>query len=689
MTALANLSIKPVLDPVLAPAVEPALEPSRVRSAWLLPYAVLGLFAAAILALLWFVHRHESEIDLNNLRRDTQLAELALTRKLLAHQEFASRLAGALSAGQTPETLTDQAEVYLRENPELLNAIWTREDGVMSWVAPGYKEPVALSRERPEPAERERMMRLTRATGRATYTEPYRDYQNEPYIEYHSPIIERGNFHGTVSATISLRAVMLRLIPPAITEKYRVALLDAEGRELFRLEDRRETYELLTQTVQLTLPWRNLHLSVTSYKTDSLIGRAILTALALALTGVLVWSLALLRRRVQQQMAADAALVASHERFVTVLDSLEAAVYVTDFSTGEVLFVNDNFKQVFPGFGTGAMASSVESALVPAPSASVPAQRLLDTAGRPSGVEVAEVRDGRTGAWFLLRAKAIRWVDGRIVRMHMVSDITARKHEAEKSRVQQEKLLLTQRLMSVGEMAATLAHEINQPLSAIANYNMGCVRRLKSGEWDRNELLAAMEKSSAQAERAGRVVRRVREFLRRREPQREPCDINAVIDDVAGLIELEAEQAGVTIIRALEPGLPLVNADHIMAEQVLLNLIKNGIDAMQHTPAPQRVLTITTRRAGAAVEISVSDNGCGIAASVEAELFSPFFTTKENGMGMGLNICRSIVEMHEGRLWFTRGADGGVNTSSSGDNSSANGGSAFHFTLPLASGASA
>jgi C4-dicarboxylate-specific signal transduction histidine kinase len=258
-------------------------------------------------------------------------------------------------------------------------------------------------------------------------------------------------------------------------------------------------------------------------------------------------------------------------------------------------------------------------------------------------------------------------VDGHQVRLTMISDITDRKEAEERNRVQQEKLLLTSRLMSVGEMASTLAHEINQPLSAIANYNMGAVRRLKSDHWKKEDLVSALEKSAAQAERAGRVVQRVREFLRRREPVREPMSINEVVIDVTELIELEAEKASVHLGLDLGDDVPLVNADRIMVEQVLLNLVKNGIEAMKQTPRTERRLTVRTRRTGNQVEVCVIDRGHGIPGEVAPELFSPFFTTKTNGMGMGLNICRSIVELHDGHLWFSANPAGGA---------------MFHFTLP-------
>jgi C4-dicarboxylate-specific signal transduction histidine kinase len=164
-------------------------------------------------------------------------------------------------------------------------------------------------------------------------------------------------------------------------------------------------------------------------------------------------------------------------------------------------------------------------------------------------------------------------------------------------------------------------------------------------------------------------VHRVREFLRRREPVREPMSINEVVMDVTELIELEAEKANAQIRLELGPDVPLVSGDRIMVEQLLLNLIKNGIEAMKETRQPERVITVATVPAGAQVEIRVIDRGHGIAADVAPELFSPFFTTKDNGMGMGLNICRSIVELHDGHLWFSANPGGGC---------------IFHFTLPPA-----
>ncbi|MBI2223893.1 MAG: PAS domain-containing sensor histidine kinase, partial [Betaproteobacteria bacterium] len=233
----------------------------------------------------------------------------------------------------------------------------------------------------------------------------------------------------------------------------------------------------------------------------------------------------------------------------------------------------------------------------------------------------------------------------------------------------QEKLQQTSHLITVGHMASTLAHEMNQPLAAIANYAMGCVRRLRAGNWDAQELLAAMEKAGAQAERAGRIIQRVRELVRKREPQLADCDINGVIVNAAGLIEINAEKNNVRIKLELAAELPVALADGVMFEQVILNIARNGIESMQQTPPHERELTMRSRlNQGGAIEIEIADTGCGIPASMAGTSFEPFFTTKPDGLGMGLNICRSIMELHHGQLWATRNSGRG---------------STFHLALPV------
>jgi C4-dicarboxylate-specific signal transduction histidine kinase len=279
-----------------------------------------------------------------------------------------------------------------------------------------------------------------------------------------------------------------------------------------------------------------------------------------------------------------------------------------------------------------------------------------------------ELEDAATGRWYLLAARAIRWMDGRPVGLYIATDVTERRRTEELGRQQQARLEMTSRLTTLGEMASTLAHEINQPLTAIANYCRGCVRRLRSGDWKREELLEALEKSAVQAERAGGIIQRVREYLRKRDAVPAACEINSLIGSVAATVEAEAGRRDARIRLELDPQAPPVLADRIMIEQVLLNLIRNGLDAMRETPARARELTISTAcDERNLVSVEVADRGCGLPSQLKEHLFIPFFTTKPDGMGMGLHICRSIVERHRGRLVAAPNPGGGTR---------------FRFTLP-------
>ena len=329
------------------------------------------------------------------------------------------------------------------------------------------------------------------------------------------------------------------------------------------------------------------------------------------------------------------------ERFATVLEGLNAAVFVRDSETGDLLYGNEQFRKTFPA---GSELPSL-----------------------PSWVDEGEVHDKARGRWYLIHSQPVRWIDGRAVRLQHATDITERRRAEALFRQQQEKMQMTARLVTIGEMATTLAHELNQPLAAISNYSMGCVRRLRSGSWDESELLEALEKGAAQAERASKVIQRVRDFVGRRMPNLVPCDINEVVGGVSSMIGLEARQNGASLNLELSEIVPYVRADPLLMEQVILNLSRNALEAMQETTPDDRQLTIRSRPNGNnTVEVEVIDRGRGIDPQLEANLFTPFFSTKSHGMGLGLHICRSIVEAHGGHVWVSRNPGPGVT---------------FHFSL--------
>jgi len=237
----------------------------------------------------------------------------------------------------------------------------------------------------------------------------------------------------------------------------------------------------------------------------------------------------------------------------------------------------------------------------------------------------------------------------------------------ERLQQQRERLEATAKLVAVGEMASMLAHQINQPLSAVVNYNRSCLRRLRSGHADPEQLAEIMEQASQEAARAGAIIQRVREFVRKREPDRRPTELNSLVEQTLSFMRAEAAKHNVALKFEPAHGLPQVDADRIMIEQVIVNLVKNGIEAMKEVGWSRELRVATALDEGRFVRVSVSDRGRGIDAESAEHLFQPFFTTKPEGMGLGLSVCRSIAEFHGGEIWATPDPAGGVT---------------FHFTLP-------
>jgi C4-dicarboxylate-specific signal transduction histidine kinase len=329
------------------------------------------------------------------------------------------------------------------------------------------------------------------------------------------------------------------------------------------------------------------------------------------------------------------ALAHADDRFAAVLEGMDAAVYVSDEKTDELLYGNERFRASFP------------------PGCEPPAL--------PRDQWQGEFHDSVRGQWFLMHTRAMRWVDGRPVRLVVATNITERKRGEAIFHEQQEKIEANARFVAVGEMASTLAHELNQPLAAVVNYSMGCVRRLRSGaQWNVAELLEMMEKTAAQAERAGKVLQRVRGFVGRRAPALVRCDFNEVIRNIMPMLLNEAQQHSADISLELAPQPAVVRGDTLLLEQVILNLARNALEAMGDTPAPERRLTIRSHVQDSAVVAEFIDRGRGIDPQLEAHLFTPFFSTKARGTGLGLHICRSIVEAHGGRLWMSRNAERGA-----------------------------
>ena len=251
-----------------------------------------------------------------------------------------------------------------------------------------------------------------------------------------------------------------------------------------------------------------------------------------------------------------------------------------------------------------------------------------------------------------------------------IRDISERRRAEDEVRGMRDRLTHFSRLSTMGEMAAGLAHEINQPLTAIATYAQASQRLLNQPQPNVADVLGALEQINLQALRAGEVIRRLRDFVRNREVKREAVSCRRLLDDLRLLAETDAQHHDVQLRIDCESDLPEFQADSIQLQQVVLNLVRNAIDAVASLPRERREVTIrAARNDDGDLEIAVSDRGPGIAAEVVEQLFLPFFTTKTGGTGLGLAISRSIVRAHGGSLWHTPNPAGGAT---------------FSFTLPVA-----
>jgi two-component system sensor histidine kinase DctS len=314
-----------------------------------------------------------------------------------------------------------------------------------------------------------------------------------------------------------------------------------------------------------------------------------------------------------------------------------------------------------------------------------PGARLADVASRLAGLQpLLEARDPASAPSRLALRAGERTFDATVARIPPGRLALRLAEPAERGRALQrhledrERLLFTSRVISVGEMATTLAHELNQPIGAVVNLLRGMEMRLAREDSPLPEdLRRAVGRATELALFASRIIARIREYTQSRSPKRDPLDLARVVRASVQLLDWEVRRDAVWLDLDAPEDVPLpVTGDEVMLQQVFVNLVRNALDAMRELPAgAPRVLGVQARAASAAqVEVAISDTGVGLSDDAQARLFVPFASTKPSGMGIGLNICRSFVELHQGRLWFSRPASGGC---------------AFHVTLPMGAAATA
>jgi two-component system sensor histidine kinase DctS len=638
----------------------------RARSwRWLVPVLLVLLFLAVLIWLPWQARQMEATERQEQLIADTLWVEQTLRFELARSEEALAALGSELATRPpSPQVLRARFQQMFNNGHELVRIVWYGPDGSVQ-ASHGLEAPAAL------PAPTQLAASMAGATRRGRYSEVYgATNATSGMLDYYLPLVAGGKPAGSLVATYSLQVLLDETVPWWFAQDNALTLLDDDDQPVARRAAGGPGRGIYTHRRALDLPGALVVLSTDSVKRapkllpNLLVGSVIVLALGLVLSLGSLW------RHISRTLAAERALRHQMAFRTAMENSLVTGLRARDLE-GRVTYVNRAFCEIvglppeelvgkkppMPYWAPEVMAD-YEERFAGVLSGNITPQ--FETVfQRPDGVRVPVLiyeaplvdADGRQTGW-----------------MSSVQDITDRKRAEELNRQQQEKLETSARLATMGEMSSMLAHELNQPLAAISSYTAGALNVLeragKSAEPDNVKMAGmlrhALEQARQQAQRAGQIIRSVHEFVKKREPRREPVTIRSVVDGVRALVELQARQAGVSLRVELQPGLPKVEADRVMLEQVLLNLTRNAIEAMSDTRPDQRVLRITAAIADGMVSVSVIDRGHGIAPEVAAGLFSPFYSTKSEGMGMGLSICRTAVEFHGGTLTHAPNPGGGT-----------------------------
>ena len=648
-----------------SPALEKLRKYSPLRwSHWYLTALKLavGLLLVLLFVLFWLLHQNEVEEQRSTLIADVLWLEQRVNFHLEVNSGQLQQLANDIAQSQSPSDLFRLRSHYLlKNNSDIQQLLWLDTTGRRRDAMPMQPLPRDDSPGANDDARR-RLIDMARKMGKTVYSDAYRVGEGGRF-ETFSPVFEDGEYRGTLVSVYSLGVLLKNLVPWWFADKYQVNIRDGSGGILASKAAAAGVETDVSYAMPLDPPGFGIVLEVSAYRGKGSMAQLLITVSIIFLAAAVLFSLWIMRGHIKRRLAAEQALRAEHAFRKAMEDSLTVGMRARN-REGLITYANPAFCQMV-GYSEEELINARPPMPYWAPEELEAAQAfhdaVVDGVAPREGVELRFMhKDGQRFDALIYEAPLIDADGQQTGWMASIVDVTARNRVEELARQQQEKLQLTSRLITMGEMASTLAHELNQPLAAIASYNGGCLNKLESGQIEREELKAVLGKVSVQAQRAGQIIRRVHEFVRKSEPKLVVCDLVNIINDSIGFIEADARFHNIRIQRDMAGEPPALMADRVMLEQVLLNLMRNGIEAMSHALPARRFLTIRLRQKALQLEIRVIDQGTGVPMNVREKLFSPFFSTKDEGMGMGLNICRSIVEFHQGRLSVEENPKGGA-----------------------------
>ena len=663
--------------------------PSRRGALWVL---LVILIAALLVILIWLAGRYEASQLQSRLERDASESvgdiRSALTRNVQSLQALQYAFGDntkTVASSDMLKTWKQEAGKILLEHRELLRIEWhdtqlqERVAADSPYAAPVFQRMGRLNAQSEMRIACDVARRLSGPAYSTSFFVPQADGLGIELIEMCVQVAVNGQPSGYLVAVYGLQNILGELIGRQLSRGQEVSFTEADGTRLAILGQTRRAGRVFSSQQLLDLPGNTLVLRMDSWRAAPELFPNVLTALVTVMSIALVTVLAMLGKDVSRRLKAERQLAEALAFRKAMEDSLVTGLRARDLQ-GRITYVNPAFCQM-----TGFAADQLVGAMSPQPYwppelvdeyAKRQAVRFAGSVHSREGYESVFMRkDGTRFPVLVIEAPLINALGVQTGWMSAVLDLTDQRRMEELSRASQERLQASARLATVGEMASLLSHELNQPLAAISSYATGSLNMLHGQTTlSPQDLEHAMRRIGEQAERAGKVIKSVHDFVRRREQAHEAVRPQALFDAILPLVNLQARKLGARVQLRCAADLPTVHCDRTMVEQVLLNLARNGMQAMEGVPLHDRVLVLQAamparvagqqddsgasaspvqgRSAGRWIEFSVADKGQGIDAATAQRLFTPFFTTKQEGMGLGLSLCRTVVEQHGGFLAY-------------------------------------
>ena len=653
-------------DSLLPEHVPAALRTARRWRRALLWAALVGLLVVAQTLLIALTARHER----NRLQEQTDGSAVASAGDV--KQVFARDLQGLqalLWREPTPQQWARDAAVLLRDHPEMLRVeVRTPQQGILQALDTPYRRgPFSTIAREDIDLETEvacnAATRLNGAVWSHSYFVPQGDGVGAEVVDVCLPMSLQGQRTGYMAASVDLRAVLDTGVATDILRQYELSFVEGDGTRLARAGVPRGAGVYVSERL-VDLQGVTLALKVDNSRGEPGLIPNVATALVIGLSFMLAGLVFLLVRDVRRRAQAESRLAQELTLRRAMENSLVTGLRARDLQ-GRITYVNPAFCDMVGFAPADLLGQDVPPYWPPEFRNEYRARQARRHAGNApprEGFESIFVNAGGERFPVMVYEAPLIGVDGQQTGwMSAVLDLSAQRRVEELSRQQQERLQATARLATVGEMASLLGHELNQPLAAIASFATGSLNLIGAdGHAPDAQMLPMLREAIAriaeQAERAGRVIKSVHDFVRRREQHREAISVDQLVEAVMPLVRLQARKSSTRVDLDLPKPSPRVACDRTMVEQVLLNLTRNAMQAMEGLDAAERLLTLRVRVHGDAslerVSFSVIDRGPGISDTVAAQLFTPFFTTRSEGMGLGLSLCRTVAEQHGGALEY-------------------------------------